>query len=270
MNATHATLVVMLLALASTGVASAQPPPATGVEASGTARANSMQPASARSSPLYAGRDTWYEYLLKQFNPADRDYGAWMEQHRRALLDASLHNPYFRYSATVTLGLLALSMLCAKLWIDHRRAMWITSEMMTDLYNHDAYSRRAAREAIAKYNQHIERCNRAIEAAANGLPLSGMDSEVELLRHELQAVADERDSYRRERELARSELAEKERLLADMSMRLDALAKRSETNRGARVAADAGDTDQKLVKHINTLQEQLYNERRENKRLKGA
>src|SRR5271165_6746945 len=28
-----------------------------------------------------------------------------------------------------------------KQWIDHRRAMWITAEMMTDLYNHDAYSR---------------------------------------------------------------------------------------------------------------------------------
>jgi len=27
--------------------------------------------------------------------------------------------------------------------------------MMTDLYNHDAYSRRIARKAIQKYNDHI-------------------------------------------------------------------------------------------------------------------
>ena len=44
--------------------------------------------------------------------------------------------------------------------------MWITAEMMTDLYNHDQYSRDVAGQAIQKYNEHIERCNRAIEAAA--------------------------------------------------------------------------------------------------------
>ena len=270
MNATRATLAVMLLALASTSVGIAQSMRATGVEPSGTARADQMQSVSPRSSPLYAGRDTWYEYLLKHFNPADRDYGAWMEQHRRALLDASLRNPYFRYSATVTLGLLALCMLCTKLWVDHRRAMWITSEMMTDLYNHDAYSRRVAREAIDKYNQHIERCNRAIEATENGLSPLGTDSEVEHLRSELQTVTDERDSYRRERDVAKNEIAEKERLMADMSLRLDALAKKSEAHRSAVNVVDVRNADQKLVEHINTLQEQLYTERRENKRLKGA
>src|ERR1035441_966006 len=50
----------------------------------------------------------------------------------------------------------------AKQWIDHRRAMWITAQMMADLYNHDLCSRDVAEKAIHKYNQHIERCNRAI------------------------------------------------------------------------------------------------------------
>jgi hypothetical protein len=48
-----------------------------------------------------------------------------------------------------------MGMLYAKHWIDHRRSMWITAKMMTDLYNHDAYSRRIARKAIQKYNDHI-------------------------------------------------------------------------------------------------------------------
>ena len=55
-------------------------------------------------SPLAAERaqghapqepDTWYEFLLKQFNPGKVDYGAIIEERRRALLDATVNNPYF-------------------------------------------------------------------------------------------------------------------------------------------------------------------------------
>jgi hypothetical protein len=222
------------------------------------------------SAPLYQRRDTWYEFLLKQFNPDDFDYGTWMEQRRQALLDASVRNPYFRYCAIVTLALVVLSLLYTKQQIDHRRSMWITAEMMTDLYNHDAYSRQFARDAIQKYNEHIERCNRAIEASEHGVAAEGMESDVERYRAELQSVTAERDAYKRERDLTKSDLAEKERMLADMSFRLDALAKKSNGGRDAASTVDVRNADQKLVHHINNLQERLYAEKRENKRLKGA
>jgi hypothetical protein len=226
--------------------------------------------ASAATTPLYQRRDTWYEFLLKQFNPDNFDYGAWMEQHRKAFLDASLRNPYFRYSAAVTATLLILLTLYAKQRIDHRRSMWITAEMMTDLYNHDAYSRQIARDAIQRYNDHIERCNRAIEEADHGMSAVGANSDAERFRVELQSVTAERDSYLRERDQAKNDLAEKERLLADLSLRLDALAKKSNGSRDTPKAVDIRSADQKLVQHINNLQEQLYAEKRENKRLKGA
>lgn len=226
-------------------------------------------PAPPASAPLYRRRDTWYQFLLKQFNPDDFDYGTWMEQRRQALLEASVGNPYFKYSATVTVALLVLSLLYTKQRIDHRRSMWITAEMMTDLYNHDAYSRQVTRDAIQKYNQHIERCNRAFEAEHGG-PAEAMVSELERYRAELRSVCAERDSYRRARDLATSERAEKERLLATMSSRLDALAKKSNSTRDAPSVVDVGTADQKLVQHINHLQEQLYAEKQENKRLKGA
>lgn len=227
-------------------------------------------PASQPGTRLYQHRDTWYEFLLKQFNPRDLDYGAWIEQRRRVFLDASVRNPYFQYSAGITIALLIMAMLYTKQRIDHRRSMWITAEMMTDLYNHDSYSRQVARDAIQKYNDHIERCNRAIEAAEHGVSAPGTDSDADRLRIELQSVSAERDSYKRERELAKQDLAEKERLLADMSLRLDVLAKKSDGNRNAANVIDTRTADQKLVQHINNLQEQLYTERRENKRLKGA
>ena len=40
----------------------------------------------------YPNRDTWYEFLLKQFNPSNFDYGAWLEQRRRAFLEATVKN----------------------------------------------------------------------------------------------------------------------------------------------------------------------------------
>jgi hypothetical protein len=220
--------------------------------------------------PLYQRRDTWYEFMLKQFNPDDLDYGAWMEQRRQAFLDASVRNPYFRYSTGVTVVLLILATLCAKLHIDHRRSMWITTEMMTDLYNHDKYSRQVAHDAIAKYNEHIECCNRAIEASEHGMSVPRTDSDAERWRSELQSVKDERDSYKRETEVLKQDLKEKERVLADISLRLDALAKKPDVNRNAASVVDVRSADQKLVEHINTLQEQLYAERQENRRLKGA
>lgn len=230
-------------------------------------RASPAQPVSA---PLHQRRDTWYEFLLKWFNPDDFDYGAWLEQRRQAFLDTSVRNPYFRYSAIVTLALFVLFLLYTKQRIDHRRSMWITAEMMTDLYNHDAYSRQFARDAIQKYNEHIERCNRAVEASEHGVSAEGMESDVERYRAELQSVTAERDTYKRERDSAKSDLAEKERMLADLSFRLDALARKSNGGREASGPADVRTADQKLVHHINNLQEQLYAEKRENKRLKGA
>jgi hypothetical protein len=196
-------------------------------------RVKAARPApSASPSAVHAGnpqdqrRDPSYQFLRKQFNDDDLDYGAWLERRRQAFLDASVHNPYFTYSAGVTFALMVVTLLFAKHRIDHRRSMWITAEMMTDLYNHDAYSRQVARHAIDQYNDHIELCNRAMEAADHGMSGPGMDSDVERLRSELELVTEVRDSYKRERDLAKQELVEKERLLAEMCLRFDAARER--------------------------------------------
>jgi len=219
---------------------------------------------------MYQRGDTWYEFLLKQFNPNNFDYGAWMEERRQVFLDESVRNPYFKYSLGTTIALLVLAILYTKQWIDHRRAMWITAEMMTDLDNHDAYSRGVAREAIQKYNDHIERCNRAIEAADHGMSIPAAGSDTSDLKIQLQSVADERDSYKRERDLAKRDLQEKEKLIAEMSLRLDAIAKKADPNHVVAGPVDMSAADPKVVQLINNLQEQLYAERRENRRLKGA
>lgn len=243
-----------------------------GLECQREVQHRAQSPAGAGPKSLYQPQphDTWYEFLLKQFNPTDFDYGAWMEQRRQAFLDASARNPYFKYCWGLSIALMLLALMHAKQRIDHSRMMWVTAEMMADLYNHDSYSRKVAENAIQKYNDHIERCNRAVEAAEHGTVLSGTESDIQQLRSELAKTAGERDLYLRERESAKAELTQQKQVVVELSLRLDAAIKKLGTNGNANLPVDLRTADQKLVHHINELQEKLCAARRENSRLKGA
>jgi len=218
---------------------------------------------------MYQRRDTWYEFLLKQFNPSNFDYGAWMEERRQVFLDESVRNPYFKYSAGVTLGLLLMTVICAKQWIDHRRTLWITAEMMADLYNHDRYSRDVAEKAIQQYNQHIERCNRAIEAGQHGAAMQGTDSDHVSCNEKLNQVAAERDEYLRQLNEIQTTLKTKEQTVAELSLRVDGISMKSAGHGVAGPSVELRTADPNVVRHINNLQEQIYAERATNKRLKG-
>jgi len=224
----------------------------------------------------YANRETWYEFLLKQFNPRNTDYGARFEKRRNAFLEATAKEPYFWYSSSVTAGMLVALVAYTKLYLDHRRSMRVTSEMMADIYTHDLYSRQAANEAIRKYNEHIEHCNRDIEAeeAGHGRPGWG-DTATQHLKAELQRAAAELEATTQERNKLQIELRQKAMIVADLSTRLDNLAKKMNGARDIRPIStepspDGNGEGARLVGHINRLQEELYAERQKNKRLKGA
>lgn len=248
---------------------------ATGLQ--GPAERPSPSPSKSRSDAArtpdqspYQRQGTWYEFMLKQFNPDDFNYGNWVEQQRRRFIEGGAKNPYFLYSLSTTLALLIATMACVKLRIDHRRAMWVTAEMMADLYNQDAYSRQVAQEAIERYNKDIERCNRAIETGESNPATAAGTAEIEQLRTELMRLAEERDTAIRDRDIARDDLRRKSEILAEMSVRLDGVTNKSTVQGSAKAASDARTSDARLVSHINNLQEQLYAERKNNHRLKGT
>jgi len=223
------------------------------------------------------GRDTWYEFLLKQFNQSNFDYGAWLERRREVFLQATVKEPHFWYSVSVTAGMLFILVAYTKLYLDHRRSMRVTAEMMADIYSHDLLARQAATEAIEKYNRHIEQCNRAIEASEAGDVRPGWgDTQVDSLRAELQRIAGQLEATTQDRNKLQEELQQKSLVVADLSIRLDALSKKvngprsSGASNGETVSADVNGDGVRLVGHINRLQEDLYAERQKNKRLKGA
>jgi len=232
-------------------------------------------PAQGRQSPR--GRQTWYEFVVQQFNKANFDYGTWIEQRRQAFLDATVKTPYFWYSFSITGSLLFLMLAYTKLYVDHRRTIRIATEIQTDLGHHDLYSRRASRQAIEKYNRHIEQCNRAIENAESGQDRPGWgDSPVEGLRTELRRVVAQLDATTQDRNKLQEELQQKSLIVADLSTRLDVLSKKingssfSETLQSNTREGEGNGSGTKFIGHINRLQEELYTERQKNKRLKGA
>jgi uncharacterized protein YoxC len=218
--------------------------------------------------------DTWYEFLLKQFNPGDIDYGEWMEERRRVFLEATVRNPYFLYSFWLTLWSLFVMVAYNKLRIDRRRERYLTEEMLTDLYNQDLYSRQTAREAIAKYNNHIETCNRAIEAGT-GQGIAGNTSREDELKAQVQKLADDLRATTAERDRLAEELKQRSAVVTDLSLQLQALSEK--IDRKGAAAREVGQgmlplpvSNAEYMKLVNSLQEQLHAEREKNRRLKGA
>ena len=242
----------------------------------GQSRPSGTQVPRSQYSPMAAAQaqgrapqppDTWYDFVLKQFNPNNLDYGRWTEERRRAFLEATVSNPYFSYGFWLTLWSLLVMSAYAKLWIDRRRERLVTEEMLTDLYNHDLQSREAAKEAIEKYNSHIERCNRVIERAESGQALPGNGGQVEQMER-IQKLQAELATTIAERDKAKEQLEHKTALIAEMSLRMDALGKKGNGNNAPEI--DVHSSNQDLVAHIHRLQQELYAERRKNQRLKGA
>jgi hypothetical protein len=187
----------------------------------------------------------------------------------RCEVEATVRNSYFPYSFWLTKWSLFVMVAYNKLRIDRRRERYLTEEMLTGLYNQDLYSRQAAREAIVKYNNHIETCNRAIEAGS-AQAISGSTSENDDLK-----AADDLRATTAEKDRLAEELKQRSAVVTDLSLQLQAL---SETIDGkgaparavgqATLALPASNAE--YMKLVNSLQEQLLAEREKSRRLKGA
>ena len=209
-------------------------------------------PAIGQSQQETRKDNTWYEQALRHLNPNDIDYGSIWEQRKRAILD-QIGNPHFQYSfvATVTVVVL-LALLCLQR-VSHKRALDIAALSIADVLRHDEYSRQVADEAIRRYNEHIEGCNRLIEA--------GQDSEAELqrVRKELADTKAENKSLRNQLATAQKSPAPgKTQEKAEQPPPVKRVKQEEESERGH------------LVDQIRSLQKALREEQRKNQHARGT
>jgi len=233
--------------------------------------------AAQGSARPHLGRETWYGVMLKQLNRSHKNYGEWLEDRREALLRASVRNPFFRYSFWMTVWAFVLALALLKRIGDSREAEREHARIEADIRNHDLYSREKAKEAVERYNRHMEECNRAAEAAESGAGRPGWGrSAIESVKAELERATSELEATTQERSKLQEELRQKSVIVADLSARLDALSKKTSGSRGfdsvsaEAASAGANGISARFVGQINRLQEELYAERQKNRRLKGG
>jgi len=219
-------------------------------------------------------KDDFFTASTKLVNKNDFDYGAMLERRRQAFLDASAANPFFWYSALTT-GLLMVLMLAYGVGVmDEKRKLWRAAEILNDVWNDAHYARAMAETAIQKYNRHMEECNRVVEAQLSGRA-SPTALEATDARNELTRLRGELDTVDSDRRVLKAKLDDKERLIDELSARLDALEKAGQTGSPTQPRNGSGtpsrnETESKLIARINQLTEQLEAEKQRNRTLKGA
>ena len=206
-------------------------------------------PAYSSAAQQRPKRETWYELALRQINPKNTDFGSLWEQRKRAILN-QIGNRYFQYGFAATAAIVVvLTLLCVQR-VSHKRALNIAAESLADVLRHDEYSRQVADEAIRRYNEHIESCNRLIEA--------GQDDEAELQRVRKE-LADTRDENRK----LRNDLAEKQKIIAGMTQQ-------EKAEQAPPVQKEGESTPGHLLAHVRSLEKQLREAQRKNQQRKGT
>ena len=242
-------------------------PAATQQQSSGQQRMNRYQGSDAQApaaqySPLAAqggyshAHTSPLEAMVHSLNPQDVNLGAMWEARRRAWLENAGANRYFWYSFGAT-ALLVLSWF-ALAWVhnDRVRERWQLAEHAADALRYAEYCKRRAREAISRYNEHVEKCNRVIEAGESGMS-TPETANLEDYRRELQRLKGDNDA--KELQVARLEeqLEQKGTQLTSLTERVSEAERRLKNRAGA--GQDNGNAA--LVERIQRLEA-------ENRRLK--
>jgi hypothetical protein len=125
----------------------------------------------------------------------------------------------------------------------------VAAQSLADVLRHDQYSREVAREAIRRYNEHIESCNRVIESGGE------IQTKIDPVQSsELLATREENKALREDSE-------RKSRMIAEMSLQL-----KKGHPPTKQISLDFVPPDH--IARINELEKQLAAEKLKNQRQK--
>jgi hypothetical protein len=190
------------------------------------------------------------------------DWGSIWEQRKRAFIE-HLHDPYSQYGMWITSAILVLFVVVYAQHMSQRRALAIAARAIGDVRVHDECARKSAREAIQRYNDHIEICNRVIEGNEGGLWKWISSAELDAMKVETQRTRDELRAAQIEVKHLRDDLEKTTAMLAEISAR-------QKGNGQATLPFTKEAALAQYVERINQLEQQLYAERKKNQAVKGT
>jgi hypothetical protein len=216
--------------------------------------------------------EPWYDRVLRRINPSDFDYSAWVEIRRAALLRASVENPYFWYCTVVTIAMALFLLAYAKSCSDFHKFAWMSAGWLADFYNETQLARDERDLAIEEHNQHIEKCNRAIEAELDGSwTRQAVNEEVALWRQKYDGAARALEEAVADGHKLEAAIHEKEAMVADMCQRIQNLEQKfgGSSSAAGEAPLTINESNKHLIGRINMLERQLREEQARNKSLKG-
>ena len=225
---------------------------------------------AARYSPLAAqggyahGRTSPLEAVIHTLNPHDVNLGDAWERRRRQWLENVGANPYFWFSFVVTVTLILSWFVLAWIHTDRVRERWHLAGHAADALRYAEYCKRVASEAIGRYNEHVEKCNRLIEAGESGLA-TPETANLEDYRREMTRLAADNDSKDLQVKRLQEELERKAQELSDIAKRIEQAEQR--LNARSKLANQA-DAQAKLAERINRLETENRTVADENRRLR--
>jgi hypothetical protein len=113
-----------------------------------------------------AGQKGFLDFVLKQINPREVDYGARLEAARRLWVERSLANPFF-WALIVAVGLLLVAFcVVAHQHGEKMRRELIASTLLAQYHNGWLEARNRAEEAIARHGALVNAANQTRDKAA--------------------------------------------------------------------------------------------------------
>jgi hypothetical protein len=136
---------------------------------------------------------------------------------------------------------------------------------MADLANYAEYCKQHATEAIQKHNEHIEVCNRVIEAGETGRPIASHESGPQW-QLEMEALREKAETMEAANVKLKEQLEARKASLAALSARVDELT-RMQNGKPAGTSSNSN-PNLDLVARVNRLSAELEVLRDENRRIK--
>jgi hypothetical protein len=213
---------------------------------------------AAQYSPLTAQGGYWreqkspWQMIVDYFNPRHLNLGQIWEQRCRAWLDNVATNEYFWYAYCVT-GLLIVSWIVLW-WVhdDKLRALAELAENTADALRYSEYCKRQAKQAIRRYNDRVEKCNRIIEDNRSSLMTTPETAELDSCKRELQELRNDNGSLKLQNASLKHQLEAKHSEFQVLNERIPGVEQRIQSDRGAGPKS----TNAELVERIRRLEEE--------------
>jgi hypothetical protein len=204
---------------------------------------------------VWAGGMSPWQAIVNYLNPRHLNLHLIWEERRQAWLDNAANNMYFWAIFWGALFLI-LSLLCNGWQYDEiNRISWAMAEDLSDALHYAAYCQQQAKNAIGRYNKHVEKCNRVVEARLSGM-VTPETAQLNSLKRRLDQLTADNTALQFKKASLSQELQQKTFELSSLGQRVAEAEEKFQKARNASPNAEMVERVNRLEKENQQLKQQ--------------